>query len=58
MKTNTQKWLDYACRSRAFLAIVLGLGVGWAMSRSLGAGVGFAIGGGLTLALFPRTKSV
>jgi hypothetical protein len=54
MKTNTSKWLAHFCRARFALAVIAGLGVGWAMSKSLGSAVAFAIGGGITVALLAR----
>ncbi len=56
MKTTTAKWLGYVCRSRFASAVALGLGVGWAMSKSLGPAVALAIGGSITVALLSRTK--
>ncbi len=43
--------LGTLCRSRWVLAVALGLGLSWAMSESLGWGVGSAIGGGLALVM-------
>lgn len=40
------------CRSRWFRAVALGLGVGWAMTASLGWAVGVAIGCSLTMVMF------
>lgn len=45
------KMTSTICRSRWFLAVMLGLGIGFAMSASLGPGVGFAIGGGISVVL-------
>jgi len=57
MKTSSSKWLGYLCRARFFLAVVVGLGIGWAMSKSLGPGVSFAIGGATTVAMMARPRS-
>jgi hypothetical protein len=56
MKTNTSKWLAYFCRARFALAVIVGLGVGWAMSKSLGSAAAFAIGGSVTVALLARSR--
>ena len=56
MKTNTSKRFIYFCRARFVLAVAVGLGVGWAMSKSLGSAVSFAVGGSITVALLARTK--
>ncbi|MDI1320537.1 MAG: hypothetical protein PSW75_10155 [bacterium] len=56
MKTYTSKWLQYFCRARFGLAVAVGLGVGWAMSKSLGAAVAFAVGGSITVALLARSN--
>ena len=48
--------MGYVCRSRFTLAVALGLGVGWAMSKSLGPAGAFAIGGGLTVAMLARPR--
>jgi hypothetical protein len=56
MKTTLVSWKIYLCRSRFFLAVVIGLGVGWAMSKSLGSAVAFAIGGSITVALLARPR--
>ncbi len=45
------------CHHRFLPAVALGLGLGWALSASLGAGTGFAVGGALTLAFLPRSGS-
>ena len=57
MKTNTSRWVQYFCRARFALAVTVGLGVGWAMSKSLGSAVAFAIGGGITVALLARPNN-
>ena len=56
MKTKASKWLGYVCRSRFTLAVAIGLGVGWAMSKSLGPAVALAVGGGITIAFLSRSK--
>jgi hypothetical protein len=56
MKTTPSKWSAYFCRARWFLAVMLGLGIGWAMSDSLGVAVGFAIGGSVTVAMLSRPR--
>jgi hypothetical protein len=56
MKTSSSKWLGYLCRARFFIAVVVGLGIGWAMSKSLGVAVGFAIGGATTLIMLARPR--
>jgi len=56
MKTSSSKWLGFLCRSRFFLAVIVGLGIGWAMSKSLGTAVSFAIGGAVTIALLARPR--
>jgi len=56
MKTSSSKGLGYLCRARFFLAVVVGLGIGWAMSKSLGPGVSFAIGGATTVAMMARSR--
>ena len=56
MKTTASKWLGYICRSRFALAVVIGLGLGWAMSKSLGPAVAFALGGSITVAMLSRGK--
>ncbi len=56
MKTSSSKWLGYLCRARFFLAVVIGLGIGWAMSKSLGPAVSFAIGGGITVVMLERPR--
>ena len=50
MKSSPEKGTGRLRRTRWFLAVAIGLGVGWAMSKSLGPAVGFSIGGGITLA--------
>ena len=54
MKTSTSKLASICCHSRFVLAVALGLGVGWAMSKSLGVAVGFAIGGSITVVMLAR----
>ena len=51
MKTSSSKFLGILCRARLFLAVVVGLGIGWAMSKSLGTAVSYAIGGATTIAM-------
>lgn len=51
MKTSSSKFLGFICRARFVLAVVVGLGIGWAMSKSLGPGVSYAIGGATTIAM-------
>ncbi|WP_221032019.1 hypothetical protein [Actomonas aquatica] len=50
------KTLTLFCRSRWFAAVVTGLGVMWAMSASLGWGVGAAIGGGITVTMLSTRR--
>lgn len=54
MKTSTSKLASICCHSRFVLAVALGLGVGCAMSKSLGVAVGFAIGGSITVVMLAR----
>lgn len=56
MKTLTSKWSVWFCRNRFVFAVVLGLGIGWSMSKSLGVGTGFAIGGAVTVAMLSGKK--
>ena len=51
MKTSSSKFLGFLCRARFVLAVAVGLGIGWAMSKSLGSAVSFAIGGATTIAM-------
>ena len=57
MKNTTAMLLGLARRTRFFLAVTVGLGTGWAMSKSLGPAVSFAIGGGITVALLSRPRN-
>ena len=54
MKTSTSRFTALMCRARFILAVACGLGIGWAMSASLGVGVSYAIGGGITVAMLAR----
>ncbi len=45
------------CRHRFLSAIMLGLGVGWAMSEAISLGVGIAIGGGMAIVLMQRAET-
>jgi len=58
MKTLVGKLSDWLCRTRFVFAVVIGLGIGWAMSKSLGVGTGFAIGGAVTVAMLSGKRGV
>ncbi len=51
MKTLATKWSGWFCRNRFVFAVLMGLGIGWSMSKSLGVGTGFALGGAVTVAM-------
>ncbi len=53
MKTMIQQF----CRQRTMLALLGGLGVGWAMATAIDLGTGIAIGAVFALIVFQRANA-
>ncbi|QYM78202.1 hypothetical protein K0B96_12945 [Horticoccus luteus] len=57
MKRIIQKNTLVRCRWRGLTAAAVGLGIGWAISKSLGVAMGCAIGTGVTAAMLAAGRN-